>query len=342
MLPNSEAPKSFFNALFIETPLGTALKRMTLSKAVPDGLKPQECKQGSGHAKLPIPYIPEKDELQEAVEATANTIKLTLPDKVELRVSVWSHGTPEQFIMHVQQAINVIKQKGLKDTYEKLVGTEKECASKLKEALLGLEISQGEIKEDSAQAKAVKAATDVHDKAKEAIMSVANQVFLLYSNLLSEEVKQSWNKILAEQIDCSPWTDLQGVEHTAPRSKTWDSFMECVTFHLLMVCRNDAAETQRYYISNGLKKPNRVPIRQFVQHAQQLNGYLNLLPCLYNSNRATKMTKWVGPFNDADLASHILHMCPRTWQAQYELTKDTVPFIPDLRIYHVNYMIKLC
>ena len=81
---NSKAPKSFFKALFIRTSLGTALKKMRLSKAFQDGLKPQEYKQGSGRVKLPIPYIPEKDELQEALEATANTIKLTLPGKVGL------------------------------------------------------------------------------------------------------------------------------------------------------------------------------------------------------------------------------------------------------------------
>jgi hypothetical protein len=172
-----EAPKSFFKAIFIGTPLGKALKRMTLSKAVPDGLKPQECEQGSCHAKLPIPYIPEKGKLQEAVDTTANSIKLTLPGKVELRVSVWLHGTPEQFIMHVQQAINAIKQKGLKETYEKIVGTKKECTSKLEQARLSLEISQGKIKEDSSPSKAVKAAMDVHNKAKEAVLSVMNQVF---------------------------------------------------------------------------------------------------------------------------------------------------------------------
>ena len=63
------------------TPLGTALKRITHSKAAPDGLK------------SPILYIQEKDELQEAVDATANTIKLTLPDKLELQVSMWSCST---------------------------------------------------------------------------------------------------------------------------------------------------------------------------------------------------------------------------------------------------------
>ena len=75
-----------------------------------------------------------------------------------------------------------------------------------------------------------------------------------------------------------------------------------------MVFPNDAAETQRYYISNGLKKPNNVPIRQSVQHIQQLNSYLILLPRLYHRNRATKLTKWVGPFDDADVMSHILQM----------------------------------
>jgi hypothetical protein len=87
-LCNSEALKSFFSALFIGTLLGKALKRMPLSKAVPDGLELQECERGSGHAKLPIPYILQKDELQEAVETTANMIKLTLPGKGELQVSV--------------------------------------------------------------------------------------------------------------------------------------------------------------------------------------------------------------------------------------------------------------
>ena len=118
---------------------------------------------------------------------------------------------------------------------------------------------------------------------------------------------------MAEQIDSSPWKDLRDVVHNTPRSKTWDSFKECVTFHMLTVFRKGATEAQRYYISNCLKKPNFVPIRQFVQCVQQLNDYLDLLPCLYQSNRATKMTKKVGPINDADLAGHILHMYPGMW-----------------------------
>jgi hypothetical protein len=143
-------------------------------------------------------------------------------------------------------------------------------------------------------------------------------------------VRQPWNKILAEQIDCSPWKDLRGNVHDTPRSKTWDSFMECVTFHLLTVFRNDAAKAQRYYISNDLKKPNRVPIRQFMQCVQHLNDYLELLPCLYQGNQATPTTKKVGPIDNANLAGHILRMCPGTWQAQYKLKADVPQCICDL------------
>ncbi len=60
-----------------------------MSKAVPEGLKPQEYERGSSRVRLTILYIPEKDDLNEAGESSA-TIKLALPTKVELRVPVWS------------------------------------------------------------------------------------------------------------------------------------------------------------------------------------------------------------------------------------------------------------
>ena len=69
---------------------------------------------------------------------------------------------------------------------------------------------------------------------------------------------------------------------------------------------NNTSETQRYYSSNCLKKPNTMPIRQFVKRVQQLNGYPELVPCLLYSPQTTKFTKKLGPFEDQDLASHFL------------------------------------
>ena len=96
--------------------------------------------------------------------------------------------------------------------------------------------------------------------------------------------------------------------------------MDCMTFHLLTVFRSDVAETQQFYISNKLRKPNRIPIRQFVQRIKQLNGYLDLLPHLFYSECATKLTKEMVAFDDAALVSCILRMVPKQWQDQYDLT----------------------
>ena len=65
------------------------------TKVAPEGLKPQDCERDAGRSKPPIPYIPKKDVIQEAVDSSVNTLKLTLPHKVELCAPIWSKGTPE-------------------------------------------------------------------------------------------------------------------------------------------------------------------------------------------------------------------------------------------------------
>jgi hypothetical protein len=85
------------------------------------------------------------------------------------------------------------------------------------------------------------------------------------------------------------------------------SFEDCVVFHLLTVFPNSVAEQERYYITNVLKKPQRVSIRQFVQRVEQLNSYIAQLPCWYYSPSAKQNTIPMNlPFAKADLSSHIL------------------------------------
>ena len=90
-----------------------------LSKLAPERLKPQECERNVGRSKTLILHILKKDAIQAAIDSSANTLKSTLPHKVELHVPVWSKVTPEQFLINVQQALITIRQKGLLTTYEK-------------------------------------------------------------------------------------------------------------------------------------------------------------------------------------------------------------------------------
>ena len=61
----------------------------------------------------------------------------------------------------------------------------------------------------------------------------------------------------------------------------------------------------KFYITNTLKKPNRVPIWQFLMRVKQLNNYLKTLPGLYDSQKVNSATKPGTPLEDADLATHL-------------------------------------
>ncbi len=80
----------------------------------------------------------------------------------------------------------------------------------------------------------------------------------------------------------------------------------------------NAAEQEKYYISNVLKKPQRINVCQFVRRIDQLNAYITQMPCFYYSPNANASTKPGNvPFTEAELGTHVLHMCPIQWQDQY-------------------------
>ncbi len=87
----------------------------------------------------------------------------------------------------------------------------------------------------------------------------AKEFFSLYVNLLGEDARFQWDKIVTKQTGTAPWTDLQGKEHQQACKKDHNSFPDCVTFHLLTMFPNDAMEQQCYYISNMLN-PSRYGI----------------------------------------------------------------------------------
>jgi hypothetical protein len=100
-------------------------------------------------------------------------------------------------------------------------------------------------------------------------------------------------------------------------------FNDCVMFHLLTAFPINAAEQEKYYITNNvLKKPQRINIRQFVWRVEQLNAYIAQMPCFYYSPHANASTKPENvPFMEVELGAHVLRMCPLMWQDQYNLNK---------------------
>ncbi len=119
-------------------------------------------------------------------------------------------------------------------------------------------------------------------------------------------MRYAWNKIVHEQTKAVPYMDLQGLTRKGPRGMSHKSFEDCVMFHHLTVFPNNAAEQERYYTTNVLKKPQRISICQFVQRVKQLNSNISQLPCWYYSPRvkANRIPMNV-PFAEADLLSQV-------------------------------------
>jgi hypothetical protein len=99
-------------------------------------------------------------------------------------------------------------------------------------------------------------------------------------------------------------------------------FNNCVMFHLLTAFPINAAEQEKYYISNVLKKPQCINVRQFVRRVEQLKAYITQMPCFYYSPNANASTKPKNvPFTEAELGAHVLRMCLLPWQDQYNMNE---------------------
>jgi hypothetical protein len=71
---------------------------MSMSKAVPECLKNQECKKGNRKKRHPIPYVPIVDEVQEAfTKGKEYSNKIKLIKKTKFSIPIWTLGPRKPF-----------------------------------------------------------------------------------------------------------------------------------------------------------------------------------------------------------------------------------------------------
>ena len=159
----------------------------------------------------------------------------------------------EQTVIHAELEAELAKEE-----YVKLRNSEKRKNKGNKPEGSRSEVTNPESEALAAAKAAYEKALKAIQEAKLAVTTAGAKLFELYGNLLSDEARQPWEKIIKAQVTNSPWEDVKGVTHLETPTKTWDSFNECITFHLLRVFHHDAGKALKYYITNTLKKPNRV------------------------------------------------------------------------------------
>ncbi len=137
----SNPPRSFFKKLVVSTPrLLRNLHTMSLAKAMPDGLKDRECEKMVLRKRPPIPYVPEKDSVQETVSSLKEAhLKTLIKEGTELRVPIWHSGTREAFLIHVGSAREAIEKKGYFKSFDDHSEDYSEKREKVKELKKQLE-----------------------------------------------------------------------------------------------------------------------------------------------------------------------------------------------------------
>ncbi len=142
----NETPRSTFKKLIVSTPaLLQGLRTMSLSKSVPEGLNPRKCERTKLREPPPVPYIPEKDKVQEEVAKLRQLqIKTSLEKNTTLNFPLWQeNGTREAFLMHVMAVLDAMKKRGHFIDYVKAQKAYKEAAKAAELAEAGLALLKG-------------------------------------------------------------------------------------------------------------------------------------------------------------------------------------------------------
>jgi hypothetical protein len=121
------------------------LHQASLSKSVPEGLKPRECERVKLREPPPVPYVPMKDKVQDEVVKLRNLeIKTTIEKDTTLNFQVWrKNGTREAFLMHVTAVLDAIKKRGHFYNYKKAVKDHEESMKAIESARAALSLLDG-------------------------------------------------------------------------------------------------------------------------------------------------------------------------------------------------------
>ena len=222
-----------------------------------ESLKDSECEKGQLAIRPPISYVPPTD-LHSSTES--ETIKVKLPDGT-VSVKAFSSGNNEDYILHWAVILRLFDQKGLKSDAEALANAAKDQM----DVLETIQKSHGKKKTVTEADKLELEETEkLVSDAKAEFLKAMQKPFDLIRQLLIGEARTQWDKVVSEMFDRSTWEGLNGKTYQGPRMRTWKSLKDCIELHKLTVLPTNAAEKQRFYVQQVLRKPQRVTIRLYM------------------------------------------------------------------------------
>jgi hypothetical protein len=93
---------------------------MSIAKAVPEGISDREGKRFALQERPPVPFVPEKDPVQETVSLLKSnqSLKTTIGVDAELHLPIWHCRMCKAFLMHVSSALEAIEKRATFKAYK--------------------------------------------------------------------------------------------------------------------------------------------------------------------------------------------------------------------------------
>ena len=198
---------------------------------------------------------------------------IRLPDGNELLVTVYSDENAEMYLRMLRDHENLMIQNGSKKAIEDAHAILQRAYSTYKTTKAVVNPSQESIALRVTQREDWRAAQRIY-------RDIITAAFSLFRGMLDGTAKEQWDIIDNEVHRDSTHTDLQGLTVEGPRGRSWTTLDLCIEKHKLHVFQIDAADKQRRYLSQGVRKPFEVKIKWFMMRLRAMNRDLELMPCL--------------------------------------------------------------
>jgi hypothetical protein len=237
---------------------------MSTSLMPPNGLKDAECKKGQLSHRPPIPYVPVVDVVMPKEEPQLYKVKL--PDASHLSIPISSRGNNKKYLVHIVAVFCIIEQKGLPRkcrVLAKAVVRWSEALKNLQEAVESRDTVSMSVDITACKVE-IEQTSQMLQEAQKAHAKAITETYKQLRNLLSGNAQSQWDCVCCEMHDRDSWAAVNGQVTKGRHPQTWMSFLDCLKLHKLTVFSADAAERQRFYIQQVVRKPQRATVQQHI------------------------------------------------------------------------------
>ncbi len=181
-----------------------------MTSKMPEGLKDSECEKGHLGNCPPVPYVPPTDLL--LTKDSTEMLKVKLANGTVFSMSIFTEGSPEDYLQHIIAVLCLIDQKGLHVQCKKHAKEMKNAAASLG-ALKRKSIGPQEpsSKKDQEALESEKTLTqELFVTATKQYNEAVGATYELLRNLLAGEPQTQWDCIVREMHECNLWAGADG------------------------------------------------------------------------------------------------------------------------------------